>query len=295
MITSKKTIRDRFFILVMPALIIYGIFLIYPMISSFYYSMTDWNGLSKEIHFTGIRNFVEMLRDDRLHNAVLNTIKIVAMTLCIEIPMALFFSLILDSNIRTKNILRTLIFLPIVLSPMVISYIWGYMYSYDMGLINKVLDAIGLGMLKVDWLGVKSMALFAVTWTSIWQWFGFPMVIFLAGLQNIPQDVIEAAKIDGVRRFSMIKNITIPLLAPAFTVNIIIVTIGALKTFDTVFIMTRGGPGMATETITTTIYSNAFLSNNLGYGTAIGLVLFALIAVVTIFQVKFLRSKEVDI
>ena len=286
---------EGYFKFLIPAIIVCMIFIIYPMISSFYYSMTNWNGFTNEIEFTGFKNFITLFNDQRLKLSLLNNLKIVLMTILLQNGISLILALILDGQIKTKNILRTLIFLPIVLSPLVISYIWSYMYNYDMGIISNVLDFLKLGILKKDWLGDPGIAIYAVTWVSIWQWIGFQMVIYLAAMQNIPTDVIEAAKIDGSGYFKSIFNITLPLIAPAFTINVILTTIGGLKTFDTIFVMTRGGPGFATDTITMNMYSQAFTNNRMGYGAAIGLILFALILIITLFQIGYLRRREIEL
>lgn len=270
-------------------------FLIYPMLSAFYLSMTNWNGATPEINFIGLENFIKLFTYERLSSGIINTLKIVIFSVILQNLIALIFALFLDSSIRTKNILRTLLFIPIVLSPLVTSYMWSYMFNYDFGVINEILEALGLGAWKVDWLGNLNIAVFSVAWVNVWKSFGLQMVIFLAAMQNIQADIIEASTIDGAGKLRQILNITLPLIAPAFTINIIQTTIISLRTFETVFIMTQGGPANATQTIATVTYNEAFSYSRMGMSTAIGLVLFLFTAVVSIIQAVSLRKKEVEL
>ncbi len=290
-----KSFGRSYFKFVVPNFIIYTMFLIYPMLSAFYLSMTNWNGATPEINFIGLENFIKLFTYERLSSGIINTLKIVIFSVILQNLIALIFALFLDSSIRTKNILRTLLFIPIVLSPLVTSYMWSYMFNYDFGVINEILEALGLGAWKIDWLGNLNIAVFSVAWVNVWKSFGLQMVIFLAAMQNIQADIIEASTIDGAGKLRQILNITLPLIAPAFTINIIQTTIISLRTFETVFIMTQGGPANATQTIATVTYNEAFSYSRMGMSTAIGLVLFLFTAVVSIIQAVSLRKKEVEL
>ena len=294
MMRLAKSFGRGYFKFVLPNFLIYSVFLIYPMVSAFYLSMTNWNGTSAEINFIGLDNFAKLFTYDRLSSGIVNTFKIVLFSVILQNLIALIFALFLDSSIKTKNILRTLLFIPIVLSPLVTSYMWSYMFNYDFGVINKALEAIGLGALRVDWLGNLNVAIYSVAWVNVWKSFGLQMVIFLAAMQNIQPDIMEASRIDGAGKFRQIIDMTIPLIAPAFTINIIQTTIISLRTFETVFIMTQGGPANATQTIATVTYNEAYQYSRMGMSTAIGLVLFLFTAVVAIIQAVALRKKEVE-
>lgn len=294
----KKLMRNmdiRYFPFLIPALLIYIIFLLYPIVSSFYYSLTDWNGIDPVIRFIGFKNFRSIIHDEQLIAALSNTFILVVVGLVISNGIALAMALALYSKkIFGRNILRTLFFIPIVMSSVVIAFVWSYLYNYNDGAINLLLEQIGLGALIYDWIGSFTTAIYAVAVVGIWQGFATLMIIYIAGLQAIPPEVVEAGSIDGAVGWNRYRHIIFPLLAPVFTINIVLTTIGSLKSFDTVFIMTQGGPGYATEVIATKIYYEAFRASNLGYGVSIGLILFFLILAVTAFQVKLLRRMEVE-
>jgi ABC-type sugar transport system permease subunit len=291
----QRNLSKGYFKFTIAALVIYTMFLIYPMVNAFYLSMTNWNGTSKVVNFVGFENFIKMFSYDKLTQGIGNTIKVVIFSVVLQNVLALIFALILDANLKTKNILRTLLFIPIVLSPLVTSYMWSYMYNYDFGVINKLLEFVRLSALKHDWLGDVHTSIYAVAWVNVWKSFGLQMVIFLAALQNIPPDVVESSVIDGAGWFQRILRIKLPLLAPAFTINIIQTTIISLRTFETVFIMTQGGPANSTQTIATVMYNEAFSYSRMGMATAIGLLLFLFTLIVTIFQTIFLRKREVEL
>jgi len=164
-----------------------------------------------------------------------------------------------------------------------------------MGALNILLKKLGLNFLVQDWLGNSKLALFSVIFVVVWQYAGYSMVIYIAGLQNIPLEMYEASSIDGVNAWQRFRYITFPLLAPAVTINILLTMISTLKTFDHIFVMTKGGPGYATEVISTLLYRESFTNNNMGYGSAISVVLFALITSVSLITLKYLRRRETAI
>ncbi len=177
---------------------------------------------------------------------------------------------------------------------MVIAFLWKYLFNPDPDSgINALLGLVGLGFLQQDWLGNPSLALWSVGFTVVWQYAGYSMVIFLAGLQGVPRELEEAAAIDGAGRWMRFRNVILPLIAPAVTINLMLSTIGGLKLFDQVFAITNGGPGYSTETLSTLIYKQAFVFGSYGYSTAVALVLAILVAAVSLVQLKYLRSREV--
>jgi raffinose/stachyose/melibiose transport system permease protein len=185
-------------------------------------------------------------------------------------------------------------FAPAVLSPVVIAFLWKYMFNPDPDSgLNALLGFLGLGFLQQNWLGDPGVALWAVGLTVVWQFAGYSMVIFLAALQGIPRELEEAAALDGAGRWQRFRHIVFPLLAPAMTINLTLSTIGGLKLFDQVFAITGGGPGYATETLSTLIYKQAFVFGLYGYSTAVALVLTLLVSALALLQVRYLRSREV--
>lgn len=287
-----KLKKEKMYLLFMlPALVMYTIFLIYPMITSFYYSLTDWDGLSREINFIGFENFKYMLKDDGFIIAIKNTLIFVAMDVIIQNVMGLGFALLLQAKIRSRNLLRALFFIPVIMAPIVVSFIWTYIYNYENGVLNLIGQS--LGFLKMDFIGNPQYAIYFVVISGIWQWFTYRMIIYVSGLQGISKDLYESANIDGAGKISTFFKITLPMLMPSISINVMLCTIGALKQFDIVFTMTNGGPGYATEVISTKIYREAFTNMSMGYGTAIGVVLFLVILLITMVQNKLFSSKEV--
>ena len=214
------------------------------------------------------------------------------MDVVIQNVMGLLLALLLESIRKTRNVLRGLFFVPVVMPPIVVSYVWSYLYSYNNGLFNNILTVLGIE--KVDFIGDPACAIYFVIISGIWQWFTYRMIIYVSGLQSIPQDVIDAARIDGAGRIQTFFKVTLPLLLPAISINVTLCTIGALKQFDVVFTMTNGGPGYSTEVVTTKIYREAFTNMDMGYGAATGVVLFLVILTITIALNSIFKRKEVE-
>jgi raffinose/stachyose/melibiose transport system permease protein len=188
-------------------------------------------------------------------------------------------------------VLRVLLFAPAVMTPVVVAYLWQYMYS-PTGAINRTFDTLGLHGLSQDWLGNPSLAIWAIVAVIVWQFAGYSMVIFLAGLESIPHEIVEAAAVDGAGAFRRFWYVTRPMLAPALTVNLMLSIIGGLKIFDQVWVLTNGGPGTSTETLSTLIYKDAFQFSEFAYSAALALVLTVFVAVVSGAQYKLLRRQD---
>ena len=200
----------------------------------------------------------------------------------------------MDKKFKGRNFFRAVFYLPSVLSALVVGYAWSFIFNPTMGALNILFDKIGLDFLMQDWLGDARLALYSIIFVIVWQFAGYSMVIYIAGLQNIPLDLYEAADIDGVSPWQRFKYITFPLLAPAVTINILLTMISTLKTFDHIFVMTKGGPGYATEVISTLLYRESFTNNNMGYGSAISVILFLLITSISLIMLKYLRGREAN-
>ena len=224
----------------------------------------------------------------------MNTIKLTVFIVIVQNAVGLALALGVHTLIKSKYVLRTIFFAPAVLSPVVIAFLWKYMFNPqpDAGL-NAMLGFFGLDFLQQNWLGDPSVALWAVGLTVVWQYAGYSMVIFLAALQGIPKDLEEAAALDGAGRCQRFRHIVLPLIAPAMTINLTLSTIGGLKLFDQVFAITGGGPGYSTETLSTLIYKQAFVFGQYGYSTAVALVLALLVSGLALIQMRYLQSREV--
>lgn len=276
----------------LPALAIYGLVVLYPSVAGSYYAFTDWNGLDRTHSFVGLANFRRLIHDDQALAALKNTILLAVAVTFIQNGIGLLIALGVSANIKSRNLLRTLFFAPAVLTPIVVAYLWKYIYS-PRGALNALLELIGLESLTRGWLGDSSLALWAVAAVVIWQYAGFSMVIFLAGLEGVPQELYEAAEIDGAGAFWKFWHVTFPLIAPATTVNLVLSTIGGLKLFDHVFALTEGGPGHASETLSTMIFDQGFVFGFFGYSTAVALVLTLIVSALALLQLSFWRAREV--
>ncbi|WP_217632527.1 carbohydrate ABC transporter permease [Ruania alba] len=269
--------------------------MIYPSLSGAVYAFTDWSGLGEDLQFVGLDNFRSIFSDGQSLDALSNAILLTVMIVVVQNGVGLLLALGVNARLKARNVLRTIFFAPAVVSPVVVAFLWKYLFDprQDQG-INAILGMIGLDFLQQDWLGDPDIALWAIGMTIVWQLAGYSMVIFLAGLQGIPKGLYEAAALDGAGPFWRFRSVTIPMLAPAITIVVMLSTIGGLKLFDQVFAMTNGGPGYATEMPSTLIYKEAFVYGNYGYSTAVALVLTLLVGTIALVQLRWLRSKETE-
>lgn len=280
---------------VFPALAIFITFYAYPIVSGFYYSLTNWSGFGDIPRFIGLDNFKALLDDDLIKIALKNNLIMTIIVVLLQNFLALGFAILLNQRFIGVNFFRAVIFIPVLLSTAVIGYIWDYIYSPIIGVLNSIMGWIGFSYFTdFDWLGNPKYAIFSISAVIIWQYTGYSMVIYLAGLQMIPKDLYESANIDGAGRWLKIRHITIPLLANSITINSVISVIGCLKMFDQVYILTSGGPGHATEVFGTLIYMFAFKTGQLGYGSALAVLLTVLVVAVATVQYRILKKREVE-
>src|SRR5690349_16675559 len=275
----------------LPALTLFAFVVLIPSARGVYYAVTDWDGLDPHFSFVGLDNFRELAHDPDARQAIRHTLVIAVAVTVIQNGVGLLLALGVNSAIRSRNVLRVFLFAPAVVTPIVTAYLWRNLLGPD-GAVNSLLAAVGLRSWQQDWLGDPRLALWSVVAVIVWQFAGYSMVIFLAGLQAVPAQVHEAATMDGagpVRRFW---SVTRPLLAPAFTINLMLSVIGGIKLFDQVYALTGGGPGHATDTISTLIYKDAFTLGEFGYSIALAVVLTIVVAVVSTGQYLVLSRNE---
>jgi raffinose/stachyose/melibiose transport system permease protein len=282
--------RQGLFLL--PALIIFTMFVIYPILGSLYYSLTDWDGLAPALHFVGFNNFKQLMNYPTVLTDIFNTLAFAAGVMVLQNGVALLLALILDGYLRRFTCVRVLFLIPAMLSPLAIGYIWSYIYSPQFGFLDTLLSRVGLSSWQQDWLGNPHLVLLSLIFTNSWEFMGFSMVIFLAGLQAVPAELYEAAYIDGTSGWQRFRYITFPLIAPAVTVNVVLTLIGSMKVFDLIFVMTNGGPGNASESLALRIYKEAFTLNHFGYATTVGIVMSLLILALSVLNLHFLRARE---
>lgn len=288
----EKTLYPSY--LLWPAAVIFGLFFLVPVLMSFVMSFTDWN-LSRfdAPKFIGLENFIYIFKDPKFITSSTNTLIFAVATATLKTGLGLILALALNRRLHSKNLMRTIYYLPAVLSMVVVGIMMKSVFRMD-GLFNQILDSIGLGAWKLDWIMNKSTALAVVVFAEVWRWTGFNMAVFIAGLQGISGDYYEAAKIDGASSGQMLKKITIPLLISSFTVNIVFNVIGGLKVFDQVFIITGGGPGFTTQVLSTYVFSN-YSQGLLGRSTAMGLILFVVVYFSAILVNRTLSKREVEL
>ena len=266
---------------------------IIPIFLAFYYSLTNLNLLYPASDFVGFENYVKLFKDFAFKRSLVTTFKLsIAITVSVNI-FGLLVAMMLNYNDRFHSILRTLFFIPQVLSAVIVSFIWKIILT-DRGLLNAMLEQIGLIDKPIHWLGLPSLAIFSIGLVVTWQLIGFATVIYLASLQGIPNELREAAHIDGANRWQQFANITWPLIAPGVTINMVLMMIIAFKLFDQVAVLTAGGPGGSTETLSYYIVRMGFTNNRTGYASAMAVVLFFIIAAISGVVVGYLKKREVE-
>ncbi len=270
----------------LPAAVPYVFIVIVPSIQGLTFSFTDWNGLNPDFSWIGLDNYVRLFNDKAAVRAVTNTLILAVVVTVFENVIGLGLALALNTKIKSRNALRVVFFLPVVILSVVVAFLWQFIYTPN-GPINIVLKAIGLEGLAQNWLGDPNLALGSISVIMIWQFSGYAMVIYLAGLQSVPQDQLEAASLDGANAVQRFWHVTRPLLAPAITVNVMLALIRGLMSFDQIWVTTAGGPAQSTETLSTLVYRNAFQYGELGYSAALAVVLSIFVAVIAVVQYRF--------
>ena len=284
----------QFSLFVVPALAVYLALVIIPMVMAIVTSTTDLNQFRAEVSFVGLENYIRLAQDPAFLRALSNTAIIAVLVTVVPNALGLGIAILLDRSGWIFNALRAAFFVPIVLSSVVVSVIWGMMLSDD-GLINSMLKNFGV----VDppgWVSDPNIALYSVASVICWQSLGVAVVLFLAGLQGIPRELLEAAEIDGAGRFTRFRTVTWPLLAPVVTITVVLSLIGGFKVYDQVKVITNGGPGIGTtNTLAFDIVRYSVEAGQVGYGQAMATVMLAIIAFVSIFVLRLLQRREVDL
>jgi ABC-type sugar transport system permease subunit len=280
------------YLFVGPALLILGSFIVYPVGYSVWLSFHEWSGYTAVWGpFVGLDNYRSLLADEVFWTATRNSLVFVAVRTPLEVGIAFGLALVLNRRMRGRSLLRTLFFVPVVMSLIVVTIIFQRIYEPNAGLLNTCLRGIGLEALAHPWLGDPATALPAVIAVSVWKNVGFSLVILLAGLQVLPREVIEAARVDGAGAWQLTARIVVPLMRPILAIAALLSIIGGLKVFDLVFIMTRGGPTYSTEVLATMLYREAFELNHMGTASAIAVILVALVLATARLQAWLLLER----
>ncbi|WP_433946319.1 carbohydrate ABC transporter permease [Paenibacillus sp. SN-8-1] len=282
-----------FILFVLPAVVLFLMFFLYPILSSIYFSFTSWNGVAKlsKIKYIGFDNFIKALGQDRFWVAVKNNVYFILFSVFLQVPVIVIFSLLIAQVKKLKGLYKTVVFLPSIMSTAVIGILWGFIYEPDIGLLNKLLSFFGVG--KIYWLSDGSYAMLSILITNAWQWTGYYIIMVLAAILSIPKELEEAAAIDGATAYQRATRIVLPLITPIISVVIMLSIAGAMKAADIVIFMTNGGPAGSTEVMATYMLRYAITSFKYGYGNSIAVLIFIFTLIVTlIYQLLVARRTE---
>lgn len=276
-----------------PAMILAAIMIYVPFVMSGYYSLTKWNGIAKEPVFIGFENFKTIFTGSKdFVNSLLFTGKYTIAFVIFSNVFAILLALALNKKLPLSNLFRGMFFVPYIMSMTIVGFIWKFIFSQGFDQLYKVTE---WSWLNLSWLGDPKLAYFSVCFVGIWQQLGFYIVLYIAGLQAVPADVLEAATVDGANGIQKFFKVTLPLLGPSITTCIFMSLTNALKVFDIILALTKGGPGNSTYSVTLQIYNEAFTSNNYGLGSAESIIYFIFVLVVTQIVLKLFSSREVDL
>ncbi|WP_067933214.1 carbohydrate ABC transporter permease [Alicyclobacillus kakegawensis] len=285
--------KPSIYLFLLPGGLIFLIFFVVPTIYGLSLSFTNWDGLSPQLQFIGFANYAHLLTDDSsFHTAIGNTLKFVLTVVIIQSTLSLILAIYLLKNTKVNIFLRTLYFFPTILSSVSVAFIWMFIYDSNIGILNTLLGDVGLQSLQASWLGDQRMAIYCIAATEIWAHTGQLLIIYLAGLQQIPHELYEVAMLEGASRWQTFRKVTWPLLAPATTIVVAYTTIQSFRMFDLIFAMTDGGPGNSTEVLATYIYHQAFQYNHVGYASAVSMLFMVIIALITMAQFGLLRFRS---
>lgn len=269
--------RNKMYIIIglLPALLFYTVFVMYPIVRSFFYGFYDWNGLGQPVYI-GLKNFKEILSDQIFWLSFKNNIFVVVASIFGQIPLGLIIAIVLNRKLKGAGFFRSAFFMPMILSTVVVGLLWSTILNSQVGILNTVLQNIGLEKLAKDWLGDPKYAMYTVSGVVIWQFIGLYMIIFLAALQNVPGEIMEAADIDGASEVRKLFSITLPMVWDTIIAAVVLCIAGSMRSFDMVFVLTGGGPAHSTELMATYMYNKTFSVYKYGYGSAVSLVIFVI-------------------
>ncbi|RCW61889.1 carbohydrate ABC transporter permease [Halanaerobium sp. ST460_2HS_T2] len=285
----QKVSKLTIFIFLLPALLIFSLYMVAPIPLSAFYSFFRWKGFGERV-FVGLNNWIELIGDGIFHKALFNNFKLVFLSLFGQLPIALGLAILLAKKTKTTDILKTIYFVPLLMSSVAVATLWSNIYDPNFGLLNMFLQTIGFENLFIDYLGNPKLALYSVIVAINWRYIPFYMILFLAAIKNIPDELYEASRVDGASKWENFRYITLPLLRPTIINASVLSLVGSLKFFDIVYVLTGGGPNNASELMATYMYKNAFNSLRMGYGSTIALALFIIAFTFSIIFMKVTKK-----
>ncbi len=288
-----KKNNKKLTLFILPALLFYSVFTLAPAIGGFWYSLTNWNGLNKNYDFIGLKNYAAILKDTDFINSITFTLKFVLIMVVLQNIISLALAIAIESRNRSKTLFRTLVFMPNMISMIIGGFMWMFIFTKALPYIAQLLNNAAL--MDISWIGDPFFSFIAIIIVSLWGGIGYLTIIYLAALQGVDRTLKEAASIDGANAWQVFRNVVIPSIMPAITIGVFVTLNNSFKVFDVVYSLTGGGPGRSTQVIAMNIFAEAYsLNNRYGYASAKSMVLFAIIFVITIVQLKLMRKKEID-
>ncbi|WML42312.1 sugar ABC transporter permease [Neobacillus sp. OS1-2] len=276
----------------LPALAAVCFFILYPFINGIKISFTNWNGFSQTYDYIGLDQYTRMFKDPDTWLVVKNTLLYGIGSTVLQNIMGLGYALLLNQSIRMKSFTRTVVYLPVIISPLIMGYIFYFFFAFQGGALNDLL--VSLGLEKINALGDPSINTWLIVFVNTYQFVGIAMIIYLAGLQSISKDFYEAAQIDGASSFQQFKRITLPMLMPSITINMVINIIGGLKLFDVIISLTGGGPGNASQSMSTFMYDLYFNRQDAGYAATQGVFMAVIILILSLSALVYFKRKEIE-
>lgn len=291
---NKKKWKEAglFTLFVGPVLLAFILIVLIPFFTGIYYAFTDWNGVTGSVKWVGLDNFKYLFTEDKqFQQSFILTTKYTVVAIILTNLIGFGLALLVAQKLKTKNFLRTVFFMPNLIGGLILGFIWQFIFVKGFVSIGQL---TGIPLFELAWLGDAKTAFWGIVIVSVWQGAGYIMIIYIAALQNVPQELIEAAKIDGANRFQVLRHITMPLVAPAVTICLFLTTASSFKVFDANLSLTNGGPFKSTEMLALNIYTEAFVNNRYGIGEAKALIFFIVVAAITVLQVTISKKREVE-
>ncbi len=289
---KKKKNKLWFAVFTVPTLVAFLTVVVIPFLMGIFYSFFKWDGIPlHEKEFVGLSNYGLLLSDERFLNAVMLTLKYTLIAALFINLFGLMFALLVTQKLRVKNTLRTMFFTPNLIGGLILGFIWQFVFK---NVFTQLGDATGLNHFFFNWLLDEKYALIAIAVVSTWQMAGYIMIIYITGIQSIPSELVEAARVDGANYLQRIKHIIFPLLAPAFTISLFLSLSNSFKIYDVNLSLTNGGPSKATEMFAMNVFNEIFGYNNYGFGQAKAVIFFLFVALITLVQVYFSKKREVE-
>lgn len=289
---SKWTLAVTIILFLLPGTVIYILFLIYPMLQAIHYSLFRWNGLGPLIHFVGAGNYIDLLSDPIFTSTIYHCIVLIFLTLILQLPMGLGLALLVRNEFPGRKLFRTIFFLPYIFSEVVTGVIWLIMYNPQFGVLNFIGSKLIPGFQPFPFTGTPNTILIWLFIAMTWKYFGYHLILYLAGLSNIPKEIEEAALIDGANTFQSLWYVTLPLLGSTIRLTVYIAVVGTFQEFGLFWIMTSGGPNHASELLATYMYKFGFLRFELGYGNAIAVLLFLICLTFSLLYQGFVMKQD---